>query len=111
MTQSILATVIAIHALLAGVPHEYALCVAEAESTFNAAAVGDGGKVLGLWQWHVPSWKHVREKMGADTSPALRADPVESTRTALYAMSELGLYRWWSTDARCRHLREQGVQP
>lgn len=107
MSQAVLATVITIHALLAGVPHDYALCIVEHESKFDIVARGDGGKALGLWQWHKPSWKHVREKMGADTSPALRADPVESTRTALFAMSELGLYRWWSTDAGCRHLREK----
>jgi hypothetical protein len=111
MTQSILATIITIHALLAGISPDYALCIVEHESKLDIVAHGDGGKAFGLWQWHEPSWKHVREKMGADTSPALRADPVESTRTALFAMSELGLYRWWSTDAGCRHLREQGAQP
>ena len=107
MTATALAALITFHALLAGVPHEYALCIVEHESKFDIVARGDGGKAVGLWQWHEPSWKHVREKMGADTSPALRADPVESTRTALFAMSELGLYRWWSTDAGCRHLRRR----
>jgi hypothetical protein len=46
MTQSILATIITIHALLAGISPDYALCIVEHESQFDMAARGDGGKAL-----------------------------------------------------------------
>lgn len=57
---------------------------------------GDDGAAVGLWQWHLESWLLVRQHMGASLED-LRADPVESTRTAMYAWSVMGLQRWWTT--------------
>ncbi len=88
-----------------GVPPDYARCIVENESAFNHIAIGDNNRALGLWQWHEPSWRHVRGKMGLDPDPQLRADPFESTVTALYAMTRLNLYRWWSTDNLCAQWR------
>jgi len=79
-----------------GVHPGLAVIIARRESSFRTAVVGDAGKAVGLWQWHLPSWCHVREKMGLDIVD-LRDDPWESTLTAMYAMGVLHLYRWWST--------------
>jgi len=35
--------------------------------------------------------------MRRDPDPDLRYDPRENIETALFAMGEMGLYRWWST--------------
>jgi hypothetical protein len=95
----------------AGISPAYAHCIVGRESNYIADAVGDRGRALGLWQWHAPSWRYVRERMGADPDPALRADVEESTLTALYAMSELNLYRWWSTHRRCAPLLDSEEDP
>jgi len=79
-----------------GVHPGLAVIIARRESSFDPDAVGDNGDAVGLWQWHWKSWHYVREKMGLDTFDG-RADPWESTVTAMYAMSVLHLYRWWST--------------
>jgi len=71
-----------------------------AESSLDAGAVGDDGAAVGLWQWHLSSWECVRAHMNAPLDD-LRADAWESTRTAMYAMGELDLYHWWSTDEKC----------
>lgn len=105
MSRLLIAIAIELFSNLYGVPQQYAECVCAAESRYDANAVGDNGRALGPWQWHVPSWTETRLEMGLDPDPALRADPVESTVTAFYAMSH-GKYHWWSTDAGCRALRE-----
>jgi len=89
-------TLIVFCALTYGVNPALALRICELESDFNVTAVGDQGDAVGLWQWHKPSWEVVRRHMGKPTTD-LRADPVESTETAMYAMGEMGLGRWWST--------------
>jgi len=79
-----------------GVHPGLAVIIARRESSFDPDAVGDNGKAVGLWQWHLKSWSHVRKKMGMLCVDD-RRDPWESTVTAMYAMSVLHLYRWWST--------------
>lgn len=86
---------------LYGVDPELALCICRRESSFNNRAVGDEGKAVGLWQWHKPSWDHVRRSMDLSTLDH-RANIVESTEAAMYAMSVLGLHHWWSTFEGCR---------
>lgn len=81
---------------LYGVDPEYAVEIARLESGFRPRVYGDGGLALGLWQWHYPSWQHVRKRMGLPTDD-LRDDVFESTITALYAIGKLKLERWWST--------------
>jgi len=95
---SILATMAVIRALagLYGVDPELALCICRRESSFNNRAVGDEGEAVGLWQWHKTSWDHVRRSMDLSTTDH-RANIVESTEAAMYAMSDLGLYHWWAT--------------
>lgn len=87
-------------AQLYGVDPALALCICRSESSFNPRAVGDEGRAVGLWQWHLPSWEHVRRSMDLPATD-LRADVVESTEAAMYAMSVLGLYHWWSTYPGC----------
>ena len=84
-----------------GVDPVYACEIVRLESEWNTRAVGDKGKAVGLWQWHLDSWVHVRVRMGESTED-LRLDPVESTVTAMYAIKVLGLERWWSTSAEAK---------
>ena len=86
-------------ALRYGVDPDFALEIVRLESSFNPAAVGDKGLAIGLWQWHLSSWEHVRCRMGLPVSDK-RADAFESTITALYAIGKLNLARWWSTAER-----------
>jgi len=79
-----------------GVNECLALRIAYHESEFNPYAEGDDGKAVGLWQWHLPSWHHVRDKMGRPLDDE-RSQPWASTDTAMYAMGVLGLWQWWST--------------
>ena len=78
----------------------YCQCIAYHESRYDANAVGDDGMAIGLWQWHLESWEYVRGKMGLPMEDR-RADPVESTITALYAIDKLGLAHWWTTSSLC----------
>ena len=83
-----------------GVDPERAACIVRLESEWDPGAVGDDGAAVGLWQWHPESWRHVRAAMGASVEDR-RADPVESTVTALYAIGRLDLGRWWTADRYC----------
>lgn len=83
-----------------GVDPERAACIVRLESEWDPGAVGDDGAAVGLWQWHPESWRHVRTAMGASVEDR-RADPVESTVTALYAIGRLDLGRWWTADRYC----------
>lgn len=82
-----------------GVDPDFAVEIARLESSFRPKVVGDGGLAVGLWQWHYQSWVHVRSKMGLSVEDE-RDDAFESTITALYAIGQLGLARWWSTAER-----------
>jgi len=84
---------------LYGVPENLALCIAKNESGFNPEAVGDHGKAVGLFQFWAGTWTMFRKKMGL--SPVdLRTDPLESTRTAMWAIAN-GYGKHWSTYRRC----------
>ena len=78
-----------------------ALEVVRRESGWDPDAVGDQGRAVGLWQWHLLSWCYVRRVMRVDGAD-LRRDPVEATRAAMYAWRVMGLTRWWSTYAPAR---------
>jgi hypothetical protein len=104
VTELVIATIITLYANLYGVPPDYALCVAQAESRLDPAAVGDSGRAAGLWQFHEPFWREMRAEMGRDADPALRFDVRESTETAMYAMRR-GYWEKWSTDCQCQPLR------
>jgi len=79
-----------------GVHPGLAVIIARRESDFNPNAISDNGLAVGLWQWDLKSWKHVRQSMGMSTFD-LRTYPWDSTVTAMYAMGVLHLYSWWST--------------
>ena len=87
-------------ALNAGQDPAFCTCIVQRESSWDIAAIGDGGKAVGLWQWHIKSWQFVRRKMGLPGTD-LRMDAWESTRTALWALDH-GYENWWSTAPRCR---------
>jgi len=82
-----------------GIDPNYAACIVARESEWNTNAVGDDGAAVGLWQWHLGSWQHVREAMGLPVADR-RADPVESTVTALWWIGQ-GYGRWWTADRYC----------
>jgi len=79
---------------------EFLVCIARAESNFDAAALGRHGEV-GLMQFKAGTWIWLREKMGLPTWTWLRLDPEESARTAAYAFGVMGLERWWTTEGGC----------
>jgi len=106
-----LAIIVLIHGLAPsyGVNPYVAQAICRRESAFNPLAIGDNGDAVGLWQWHLSSWEFVRAKMGRSLEDD-RADEIESTETALYAMGILGLSRWWSTyEAALEEIRGLGV--
>ena len=90
-----------------GVDEEFALCVAVNESSLDPLAVGDSGKAVGLFQWHLGSWRIMRKKMGLSTVDQ-RLNPEESARTAMFAIAN-GYSHWW-TPVRNRLCREKGSE-
>lgn len=88
-----------LEAIRVGVDPRAANCVCYHESEFRVDVVGDQGRAVGLWQWHLPSWKAARRMMGLPETD-LRHDATESTRTALWAMAN-GYEHWWSTWDLC----------
>ena len=78
----------------------YAACVVARESEFDPAAVGDDGRAVGLFQWHIGSWIHVRRAMGLSIEDR-RDNPVEATVTALWWIKQ-GYADWWTADRYCR---------
>lgn len=83
-----------------GVDADFAACVVRHESEWDPAAIGDQGRAVGLFQWHRPSWRHVRRAMGLSIEDR-RHDARESTVTALWAMNN-GYADWWTATAICR---------
>ena len=81
-------------AYLYGVNENLALCIAKNESGFNPEAVGDNSLAVGIFQWHLSSWKIMRKKMGLSQADE-RTDVIESTKTAMFAISQ-GYGNWWT---------------
>ena len=93
-----------------GVNPDYVACIVGHESRYDVMAVGDDGMAIGLWQWHIGSWEYVRGKMGLPLEDR-RADPVESTITAIYAIDRLGLARWWTASSLCEeHINDTHME-
>ena len=69
-------------------------CILFHESGFRPQAVGDSGKAVGIAQFHYPTWKMFRNKMGL-SEVDLRTNPEESIRTLCWALSE-GYANHWS---------------
>jgi hypothetical protein len=94
----LVAAVITLYAQAYDVPTDYALCIAQAESSLDTHAVN--GEYVGPWQWGIPFWEEMRAEMGRDPDPDLRYDLRESTQTAMYAFRRGFQYKW-STDCLC----------
>jgi soluble lytic murein transglycosylase-like protein len=82
-----------IYSNLYGVDEDLALCVLARESNGRSEAVGDNGKAVGPWQFHVRTWESFRKEMGENTVD-LRTDPFESTRTAIWAFYNGYGFHW-----------------
>jgi len=79
-------------------------CMVQAESEFNpnARRHDDGGRgvdAVGLAQFHLESWRHIRRAMGAPETDR-RLDPVESLVTMTWALAN-GYSEWWATWEMC----------
>lgn len=72
----------------------FALCVARHESGFHRFAVGDGGEAVGLYQFWLPTWRMLREKMGLPTADR-RFDVEEAVKTACWAFAH-GYRSYWA---------------
>ena len=83
-------------ARLYGVDPLLAITICQLESSLDPDAIGDGGASVGLYQWQLPSWEHVRAAMRL-TPADQRKDPWQNIKTAMFAMGRLKLYNWWST--------------
>ena len=82
-----------------GVNPDYAACIVERESAWDPAALGDRGRAVGLWQWHLGSWRHVRRAMGLSIEDR-RHEPVASTAAALWWIRQ-GHDDWWTAAKLC----------
>lgn len=82
-----------------GVHPDYAACIVRRESTWDPGAIGDQGRAVGLWQWHLPSWRHVRAHMGLSTEDR-RHNPIASTSAALWWIRQ-GHANWWTAASLC----------
>ena len=83
----------------AGVSPNMAVCILLRESGGKPWAVGDGGRAVGPWQWHLPSWEHVQRARGLPLDDR-RADLRASTEAAVWALGH-GYKHWWSTLPLC----------
>jgi soluble lytic murein transglycosylase-like protein len=82
-----------------GVSPDLMTCIAYRESTLNPLAVGDQGLAHGLFQFHLGTWRWMREMMG-EALRDQRFDPLEAARTASWAISQ-GLGFHWSVWELC----------
>lgn len=105
MTLSSPQTIVEQAATVVGENPAYFSCIVQHESGWNPQAVGDNGAAVGMWQWHIGSWQHVRNQMALPLNDE-RDDPIQSTLTAAYAIGVLGLDDWWAAAGECRHYQE-----
>lgn len=75
-----------------GVDPQTMLRVAFCESSFRPEIVGDGGRAVGIFQFHLPFWGEVAHKVGYTSD--LRHDPLAASRVAAYAFSVGLAHRW-----------------
>lgn len=93
-----------------GVPLPLMECIRAREGGDNPQARGDGGRALGLWQFHAPTFRAAALAAGYPAwianDPSWRADVIVSTRAAaaLMARRDLGGPWHWTPylDGRCR---------
>ena len=89
-----------------GIPSEYGVCIAQAESRWDIGAVGNNGE-LGLWQWKDFSVEWALEDANIaweeDRWGDPRLCPFASTVLAAHTMNR-GYRHWWTTDKLCSEL-------
>jgi soluble lytic murein transglycosylase-like protein len=85
-----------------GVSEDFAQCVAERESRFDPQAIGDHGMAVGLYQFHLSTWQHLRVRMGLPADD-LRSDAREAARTACWAFANGFQQRWTVVRVGCAH--------
>jgi soluble lytic murein transglycosylase-like protein len=90
---SAVAAIIRIECGRYGIPEQFALCVADQESRFDPRAVGDRGDAIGLYQFHLGTWRRFRNEMGLGPED-LRADARAAARTACWAFANGYARRW-----------------
>lgn len=83
----------------AGVSPSMAVCILLRESGGHTWAIGDGGRAVGAWQFHKPSWEHIQRARGLPTDDR-RAELLPSTEAAIWALAN-GYEDWWSTLRYC----------
>jgi len=93
-TEDEIVSTVKVWALYYDIDDAYALCVAQRESSFDQAAIGDDGNAVGLWQFWLPTWEIFRKKMNASVDDQ-RDNLQESTRTAMWAFAN-GYARHWA---------------
>jgi soluble lytic murein transglycosylase-like protein len=76
-----------------GVPVDFALCVADHESRLDPQAAGDHGDAVGLYQFHLSTWQHLRTRMGLPIDD-MRSDAREAAQTACWAFANGFEQRW-----------------
>jgi soluble lytic murein transglycosylase-like protein len=89
----VVAAIVRIECRRFGVPEPFALCVADHESRFDPQAIGDDGDAVGLFQFHLGTWQHLRTRMGLPPDD-LRLDAREASRTACWAFANGFQQRW-----------------
>jgi hypothetical protein len=85
--------IIRIECVRYGIDEQFALCVADQESRFDAQAIGDHGEAVGLYQFHLSTWQHFRARMGLPAEDR-RLDAREASRTACWAFANGFQQRW-----------------
>lgn len=55
---------ISLYAHQYGASEKELLAVAKCESSFNQNAIGDGGRAIGVFQFHRPTWESFSRKLG-----------------------------------------------
>ncbi len=82
-----------VEAINAGIDPLIAECICRAENNGNPLAVGDNGRAVGLFQFHLPAWREARRGMGLDERDE-RTNAVASIRAALFMFKARKGYLW-----------------
>ena len=66
ITQPTVQELIGKYAVMNGLSEQKLLLIAKCESGLNQKAIGDGGKAIGIFQFHQPTWDLFSKKMGEE---------------------------------------------
>ena len=68
------------------------LWLADKESSYRYAVVGDSGLASGLFQYHTPTWKHFQKKYNLEYLDI--NNPVDQVIMTIYALRDEQHYNW-----------------